>query len=102
MQLAPGDSTVSVVAPKSRHTRSTPHFPLATPEADPENIMKKEKSSHGASSSFVSGTIRNLPDSIFQTPVVVSSFSKLPYVEASENFKIGKFIIEYSSFSTQL
>jgi len=90
------------VTPIGRHRRSTPHFPLATPEADPENIMKKEKSSHGASSSFVSGTIRNLPDSIFQTPVVVSSFSKLPYVEASENFKIGYFSVEYSSFTPHL
>jgi hypothetical protein len=45
LQLAPGlhcfDSTVSVVAPKGRHTRSTPQLPLATPEADPERIIKK-------------------------------------------------------------
>jgi hypothetical protein len=81
------DSIVSVVAPKGRHTRSTPHLPLAAPEADPENIIKKGKASQGASSSIFSGTAGNLPDSIFQTPVVVSRISKLPTVEASEDLK---------------
>jgi hypothetical protein len=62
---------------------------LATPEADPEKIIKKGKASQGASSSIFSGTAGNLPDSIFQTPVAISSISKLPTVEAYEYFKIG-------------
>jgi hypothetical protein len=90
------------VAPKGRHTRSTPHLPLVAPEADPEKIIKKGKASQGASSSIFSGTVGNLPDSTFQTPVVVSSISKLPTVEASVNLKLGEFPVEYSSFSPQL
>jgi hypothetical protein len=82
--------------------RSTPHLPLVAPEADPKKIIKKGKSSQGASSSIFSGTDGNLPKSIFQTPVVVSSISKLPTVEASEDLKIGEFPVEYSCFSPQL
>jgi hypothetical protein len=82
--------------------RSTPHLPLAAPKADPENIIKKGKDSQGFSSSIVSGTAGNLLDSIFQTPVVVSNISKLPIVEASEDFRIGEFPVEYSSFPPQL
>jgi hypothetical protein len=87
--IAPGESIVSVVAPKVRDTRYTPHLPLPAPEANPKNIINKGKASQGASSFIFSGTAGNLPDSIFQTPVVVSSIYKLPIVEASEDFKIG-------------
>jgi len=45
LQFAPNESTVSVVSPKGRHKRFIPHLPLATPEADPEKIIKKGKSS---------------------------------------------------------
>jgi hypothetical protein len=76
------------VAPKRRHTRSTPNLPLAAPEAEPENIIKKGKDSQGASSSIFSGTAGNLPGFIFQTPLDVSRIYRLPIVEASEDFKI--------------
>jgi len=33
------------VASRGRHTRSNPHLPLATPEADLEAVHRKEKSS---------------------------------------------------------
>jgi hypothetical protein len=41
LQLAPGDSIVSVVASKRRHARYTPQVPLAMPEVDLEKIVKK-------------------------------------------------------------
>jgi hypothetical protein len=90
------------VAPKGRHTRSTPHLPLATPEADPEKIIKKGKASQEVFSTTVSGTTGNFPDSTFQTPVVVSSAPLLPFVETPEKLNLGDFPVEYSSFSPQL
>jgi hypothetical protein len=46
LQLAPGDSIVSALEPKGKHTRSNPQLPLVPPEADPKKIIKKGKASH--------------------------------------------------------
>jgi hypothetical protein len=102
LQLAPGDSIVSVVAPKGRHTRSTPQLPLATPEADPEKIIKKGKSSQESFSVVVSGTSGQLPDSILNTPVAISSIPPLPSAEVSRNLDFESFPVEYSSFNPEL
>jgi hypothetical protein len=95
-QLAPGDSTVSVVAPKGRHTRSTPHLPLETPEADPENIIKKGKTSQEGFSAVVPGDSGNLHDSSFKTPVVVSNSPFIPSVGVSRSLDFEIFPVEYS------
>jgi hypothetical protein len=62
--------------------RSNLQSPLATPEPDPEKIINKGKALKGASSSKFSGTFRDLPDTIFHTPVVVSHIYHLPITEA--------------------
>jgi hypothetical protein len=90
------------VAPKGRHTRSTPHLPLATPEADPEKIIKKGKSSQEGFSAVVPGTTGHFPDSTFKTPVTVSSTPLLSSVEISRNLNLEDFPVEYSSFSPKL
>ena len=102
MQLAAGDSTISVVAPKGRHTRSTPHLPLETPESDPENIIKKGKASQEGYSTTVPGTSGHLHDSTFKTLVAISNPPLLPSVEVSEIVDFENFPIEYSSFSPKL
>jgi hypothetical protein len=90
------------VAPKGRHTRLNPQSPLDAPEPDLENILKKGKVLQGASSSKSSGTYRNLHDSVFDTPVVVSHIYHLPIVETPEKSKLGNLPIEYSYFSPEL
>jgi hypothetical protein len=90
------------VALKGRHTRYTPHLPLATPEADLENIIKKGKSSQEIFSVVVPGTTGNFPDSTFKTPVTVSSTPLLSSIEISRNLNLEYFPIEYSSFSPKL
>jgi hypothetical protein len=102
LQLAPGDSIVSVVAPKGRHTRSTPHLPLETPEADPEKIIKKGKASQEGYSTILPGTPGLLHDSTFKTPVAISNSPLLPSAEVSKSLDFENFPVEYSSFSPKL
>jgi hypothetical protein len=82
--------------------RSTPHLPLATPEADPKKIIKKGKSSQEGFSTVVPGTTSYFPNSTFKRPVVVSSAPLLPSVEISRNLNLEDFPVEYSSFSPKL
>lgn len=102
LQFAPGDSTVSVVAPKGRHTRSNPHLPLVTLEVEPENIIKKGKDSQELFSAIVPGTSVHFPYSTFKTLVAISSTPLLPSVEISRNLDLEDFPIEYSYFSPKL
>jgi hypothetical protein len=78
LQLAPGDSIFSAVAPKGTHTRSNPILPLATPEIDPEKIIKKGKSSQEGFYVVASGTSSHLLDSIFKTPTPVLKIWMIP------------------------
>jgi hypothetical protein len=90
------------VAPKGRHTRSTPHLPLATPKADLEKIIKKGKYSQEGFSAVVPSTTGHFPDSTFKTPINVSSAPLLSSVEISRNLNFEDFPVEYSSFSPKL
>jgi hypothetical protein len=90
------------MAPKGNHTRSTPQLPLATPEVDPEKIIKKGKSSQESFAAAVSGTSGQLPDSFLNTPVVISSIPPLPSAEVSKNLDFENFLVEYSSFKPEL
>jgi hypothetical protein len=85
LQLAPGDSAVSFVGPKCRHTKSTPQLPLETPEFDPEKIINKGKASQEGLSDVVLGDYGNLHDSYFKTPVVVSNSPFIPSVGFSRS-----------------
>jgi hypothetical protein len=60
LQLAPSDSIVSVVDTKGRNMRYTLQFPLETPEANPENIIKKGNTSQEGLSTAVPGDSGNL------------------------------------------
>jgi hypothetical protein len=93
LQLALGDSIVSILAPKDVHMRSTPHLPLATYETEPENIIKKGKDSQEGFSIVVSGTSSHLPDSTFNTPGAISNNPPLPSAEISRNLEIEFFFV---------
>jgi len=80
----------------------TPHLPLATPEANPEKIIKKGKASQEGFLAAISGTIGNFPDSTFKTLVTTSSAPLLLFVETPRNLNLEYFPVEYSSFSPQL
>jgi hypothetical protein len=90
------------VAPKGRHTRSTPQLHLATPEDDPEKIIKKGKDSQESFYAIVSCTFGQLPDPFLNTPVVISSIPPLPSAKVSKNLDFENFPIEYSSFDLEL
>jgi hypothetical protein len=55
------------VASRGRHTRSTPQLPLAPPEADPEKIIRKGKSSEGGTSTAKTGISGDFHDFV-ETP----------------------------------
>jgi hypothetical protein len=99
LHLAPGDSTILVVAPKGRNTRSTPQLPLETPEVDPENIINKGKTSQEGLSTIVPGDSGNLYDSSLKTPVDVSNSHFIPTAGVSKSlyFEIFPFEIPPSS-----
>jgi len=90
------------MAPKGRHTKSTSHLPLETPEVDLEKIIKKEKASQEGFLAAVPGTYGYLHDSTFKILVAISNYPLLPYAEVSRSLDIENFPIEYSSFSPKL
>jgi hypothetical protein len=94
LQLALGNSTISVVAPKDRHTRSTPQLPLETLEANPEKFIKKGKTSQEGISTAVPGDSSNSHDSSFKTPVVVSNSPFIPSIGVSRLLDFESFPIE--------
>jgi hypothetical protein len=102
LKLAPDESIVLDVAPKGRHMRSNPQLPLATLDADLEKIIKKGKSSQEIFSVAVLGTFGQLPDSILNTQVAVSSIPPLPSTEVSRNLDFESFPVEYYSFKPEL
>jgi len=84
------------VAPKGKHTRSTPQLLLATTEADPEKIIKKGKTSQEGLSAVVPGDSGNLQTSSFETPVVASNSPVIPSVGVSKSLNFGSFLVEFS------
>jgi len=81
---------------------STPQLPLATPEDDPEKIIKKGKYSQESFYTVVSSTFGQLPDPLLNTPIVISSIPLLPSSKVSKNLDFENFPIEYSSFDPEL
>jgi hypothetical protein len=102
LQTAPGDSIVSALEPKGRHTRPNPQLPLVPPEADPEKIIKKGKSSQKSFPVAATSASGQLSDSTLDTPVVLLSKIPLSSVEVSKKLDFEDFHVEYSSFETKL
>jgi hypothetical protein len=90
------------MAPKGRQIRSTPHLPLATPEADPEKIIKKGKASQEEFLATITGTSGHLHNSTFKTPVAISDPPLLPSSKVYRSLDFENFPVEYSSFSPKL
>jgi hypothetical protein len=95
LQLAPGDSIVSVVAPKGRHTRSTPHIPLETHEFDPKKFIKKGKTSQEGLSVVVPSDFGNLHNSSFKTPVDIFNSPFIPSAGVSKSLDFEIFHVEH-------
>jgi hypothetical protein len=102
LQPTPGESIVSTLAPKGRHTRLNPQLPLVPYEADLEKIIKKGKASLRGFSATTTSPSGQLPHSTLDTPVVLSSKISLPSVEVSKKLDFEEFHVEYSSFETEL
>jgi hypothetical protein len=85
------------VASKGRHTRSTPQLPLATPEADPEKVIRRQKILQEGTSAAEPGISDDFHHPPIATPVVVSHFPITPSVGASRSLNFGSFSIDFPS-----
>jgi hypothetical protein len=90
------DSTVLVLAPKDRHTRSTSLLPLATYEADPEEIIRKGKITKKGTSTAIPSFFDNLHNPSLQTPVTIFDSPILQIAGFSRNLSFGSFPIDFS------
>jgi hypothetical protein len=90
------------VAPKGRHTRSTPQLPLETPEADPEKIIRKGKTPQEGISTIVPGDFGNFHNPPSKTPVVASNSLIIPSAGVSRSLNFGSFPVDFSSPSLGL
>jgi hypothetical protein len=81
--------------------RSTPQLPLKTPEANPENIIKKGNTSQGISA-VVPDDSGNLHDSSFKTPIVVFNSPFIPSVGVSRSLNFEIFHVELPPSSVHL
>jgi hypothetical protein len=76
------------MASRGRHTRSTPQLPLVPPEADPEKIIRKGKSSEGSTSTAKPGISGDFHDFI-ETPNPSFCPVLVPTVEVSRSLNFG-------------
>jgi hypothetical protein len=83
------------MASRGRHTRSTPQLPLATPEADPEKIIRKGKAFGGGTSTAKPGISDDFHCPI-GTPTPASHSILLPSVGVSRSLKFGSVPAEFS------
>jgi hypothetical protein len=63
------------VALRGKHTRSTPQLPLATPKADPEKIIRRQRTLEEGNSTAEPCDFGNFHSSPIEFLVVVSHFS---------------------------
>jgi hypothetical protein len=89
----PGNSTILVVAPKGKHTRSTPHFPLETPEVDVEKIIKKGKASQEGYYTILPCTPGILHDSTLKTLLAISNSPLLSSAQVSKSLDFEIFLL---------
>jgi hypothetical protein len=81
------------VASRGRHTRSNPHLPLATPEADSEVVRKKGKSFAKEVPIAETG---NAPSPSASTPLSYSQLPSHPSSEVSCFLNFGSIPTEFS------
>jgi hypothetical protein len=81
------------VAFRGRHTRSHPQLPLATPETDPEVVLRKGKASEEEASTVELG---NLPSPSVRTPFSPPQFLNRPLSEVSHFLNFGSVPAEFS------
>jgi uncharacterized small protein (DUF1192 family) len=81
------------VALRGRHTRSNPHLPLATPEADSEAVRRKGKSS---AKEVPIAEIGNAPSPSVRTPLSYSQLPSRPSSEVSRFLNFGSVPAEFS------
>jgi hypothetical protein len=84
------------VASRGRHTRSTPQFPLMTPEADPEKIIRKGKAFRGEASTTEPGISDNFPSLSVETPFSAPHSPIIPSVGVSRTLNFGSVPVEFS------
>jgi hypothetical protein len=84
------------VASRSRHTRSTPQLPLATPEADPEKIVRKGKALREGTSTVEPGISDNFHCPSLETPISASHSPVIPSVGVSRTLNFGSVPVEFS------
>jgi hypothetical protein len=76
--------------------RSTPQLPLATPEADPEKIIRKGKTPQEGTSTVVPGDSGNFLNPSLKTPVVSSNSPVIPSVGVPRSLNFGSFPVDFS------
>jgi hypothetical protein len=81
------------VASRGRHTRSNPHFPLVTPEADLEAVHRKGKRAAKEVSVDKKG---NTPSPSVRTPFSDSQFPSHPSSKVSRSLIFGSVPAEFS------
>jgi hypothetical protein len=84
------------VASRGRHTRSTPQFPLTTPEADPEKLIRKGKALREGASTVEPGISDSSHCPLFETPISASQFPIRPLVGVSHFLNFGSVPVEFS------
>jgi hypothetical protein len=84
------------VASRGRHTRSTPQFPLTTPEADPENLIRKGKNIKEGDSIVESSIFDSSHCPLFETPISASQFPIRPLVGVSHFLNFESVPVEFS------
>jgi hypothetical protein len=84
---------VVIVAFRGRHTRSHPQLPLATPETDPEVVLRKGKASEGEAIAAEPG---NPPSPSVRTPFSPPQFPSRPLSEVSRFLNFGSVPVEVS------
>jgi hypothetical protein len=81
------------VAFRGRHTRSHPQLPLATPETDPEVVLRKGKAPEGEASTAEAG---NPPSPSVRTPFPPPQFLDRPPSQVSRFLNFGSVPAEFS------
>jgi hypothetical protein len=84
------------VASRGRHTRSTPQLPLATPEADPEKIIRKGKALHEGTSTTEPGISDDFHGPPIGTPISAFHSPVIPSVGVPRTLNFGSVPVEFS------
>jgi hypothetical protein len=84
------------VASRGRHTRSTPQFPLTTPEENPEKLIKNGKALREGDSTVEPGISDSSHCPLLETPISASKFPIRPLVGVSHFLNFGSVPVNFS------